>query len=73
MTNRLKVGLPIKAEADAVVTRADVANGIKKLMADDEVKKRTASIRSIFSQGFPKSSSASLDVFVNFLTTSTKY
>ncbi|KAM0934060.1 putative scopoletin glucosyltransferase [Dioscorea sansibarensis] len=69
MTNRLKVGLPIKAEADAVVIRADVANGIKKLMADDEVKKRAASIRSIFSDGFPKSSSASLDAFVNFLTT----
>ncbi|KAH7658999.1 UDP-glucuronosyl/UDP-glucosyltransferase protein [Dioscorea alata] len=69
MTNRLKVGLPIKAEADAVVTRADVVNGIKKLMADDEVKKRATSIRSIFSQGFPKSSSASLDAFVNFLTT----
>ncbi|KAJ0989871.1 hypothetical protein J5N97_008227 [Dioscorea zingiberensis] len=69
MTNRLKTGLPIKADADAVVTRGDVVNGIEKLMADLEVQKRAASMRTVFSEGFPKSSSASLDAFVNFLST----
>ncbi|KAJ0967981.1 hypothetical protein J5N97_024898 [Dioscorea zingiberensis] len=67
VTSRLKIGYPV---ADGGrVRKADVLRGIERLMTDFEMRDRAASAQAIFKDGFPGSSSASLDDFLNFIST----
>ncbi|CAN6461352.1 unnamed protein product [Victoria cruziana] len=65
VANYLKIGFMIRSgRGEKEVNKEDVAKGLKKLMGDAQIKKRASEIKSIFSSGFPASSSASLDAFV---------
>ncbi|KAH7668797.1 UDP-glucuronosyl/UDP-glucosyltransferase protein [Dioscorea alata] len=67
VTSRLKTGYPV---ADGSrVTKDHVVRGIERLMMDFEMRTRAASLRAIFKDGFPRSSSASLEAFLDFLNT----
>ncbi|KAK1262668.1 UDP-glycosyltransferase 73B5 [Acorus gramineus] len=63
VTARLRCGFMIRAEPDAV-TKDDVTRGIERLLGDEEARRRADSVRAVFADGFPKSSSASLDAFL---------
>ncbi|KAJ6833909.1 scopoletin glucosyltransferase-like [Iris pallida] len=69
VTHFLKVGIPLKEEADVEVKRGDVAGRIERLLGDVDIKKRAESVRSLVgSGGFPESSSESVDRFVEFVS-----
>ncbi|XP_031484544.1 UDP-glucose flavonoid 3-O-glucosyltransferase 7-like [Nymphaea colorata] len=65
VANYLRVGFKIRSARGREVSKEDVVKGLEKLMGNAEVKKRASEIKSIFSSGFPASSSASLDAFVH--------
>ncbi|XP_042490349.1 LOW QUALITY PROTEIN: abscisate beta-glucosyltransferase-like [Macadamia integrifolia] len=68
VTCHLKVGLMIQdGDRSKAVRKNDIVCGITNLMADDETRKRAASLRTAFDHGFPSSSLASLDAFRDFL------
>ncbi|XXG77736.1 hypothetical protein AAC387_Pa08g1832 [Persea americana] len=67
VSGHLKVGLMVRSTGDGAttVTSDDIIRGIERLMADDELRSRAGSFRSIFECGFPSSSEASLDAFTD--------
>ncbi|MQL95414.1 hypothetical protein Taro_028081 [Colocasia esculenta] len=70
VTERLRVGYPVRTAVAGLVGRVkkeDVARGIERLMADKGIRDRAQTVRSIFTFGFPESSSASIDAFVDFV------
>ena len=69
VVSHLKVGLKIKVDSGRAepVKRDDILLGMEKLMADDETRKRAASLQAIFDHGFPASSMASLESFRDFM------
>ncbi|XP_010940822.1 uncharacterized protein [Elaeis guineensis] len=67
VTRRLQAGIAIKSGSESV-SKNDVVGGIERLMAgEEEVRQRAASARAIFAGGFPRTSSASLDAFLDFI------
>lgn len=67
VTRQLRAGRAI-GSARGGVTRNDVARGIEQLMQDEEARKQAAAVaRDVFGGGFPASSSASVDAFVDFI------
>ncbi|KAF8380795.1 hypothetical protein HHK36_028289 [Tetracentron sinense] len=66
----MKVGSMIEVGADASekVRKDAILRGIETVMADDEIRKRAASISAIFDHGFPASSVASLNAFKDFMS-----
>lgn len=66
MTVRLGVGITVK-RSGGQVSRRDVVEAVDRLMEDEDIGKRAAKMRSVFARGYPKSSSASLDEFINFV------
>ncbi|KAF6140412.1 hypothetical protein GIB67_013181 [Kingdonia uniflora] len=80
LMSHLKVGLSIRAKEDGhtePVKKAHILQGIKKLMADNEIRNRAKSLQCIFDRGFPESSVASLDALSDLIrkqkfTSSTK-
>ncbi|KAM0935726.1 putative hexosyltransferase [Dioscorea sansibarensis] len=67
VTSRLKTGYPVAGGSG--VTKDDVVRGIERLMTDFEMRTRAASLGATFKDCFPRSSSASLDAFLDFLNT----
>ncbi|CAN6461353.1 unnamed protein product [Victoria cruziana] len=65
VANYLRVGFRVRSGRGGEVNKDDVVKGLEKLMGDAETKKRASDIKSIFSSGFPASSSASLDAFIH--------
>eukprot|EP00262_Sarcandra_glabra_P007404 TRINITY_DN20190_c0_g1_i1.p1 TRINITY_DN20190_c0_g1~~TRINITY_DN20190_c0_g1_i1.p1 ORF type:complete len:509 (-),score=34.11 TRINITY_DN20190_c0_g1_i1:249-1775(-) len=69
VVSHLKVGYMLpSSEGDSAIRKEDVIRGIEKLMDDDEVRKRAASLPSIFGGGFPVSSTTSLDALGDFIS-----
>lgn len=67
VTRWLRAGIAIKSGSESV-SKDDVVRGIERLMAgEEEVRERAASARAIFAGGFPRTSSASLDAFLDFI------
>ncbi|KAG0449926.1 hypothetical protein HPP92_027033 [Vanilla planifolia] len=66
LVNLLGVGVQLRAEPGKPVSREDVARGIERLMTDDEMRNRAASVRSVFAKGLPRSSAAAFDAFLEF-------
>lgn len=67
VTRRLRAGIALKSGSEPV-SKDDVLRGIERLMAGEEgVKERAASAQAIFAEGFPRSSAASLDAFLDFV------
>ncbi|WOL16637.1 hypothetical protein Cni_G25425 [Canna indica] len=60
--DRSNLGFP------ATMTKEDLVSGIERLMTDEGIRKCAASTRVLFSGGFPKSSSSSLDDFLASLS-----
>ncbi|RZS13780.1 hypothetical protein BHM03_00045406 [Ensete ventricosum] len=59
---------PERCSSAAALTKEDVVAGIERLMGDDGIRKRAASVRAVFAGGFPESSSSSLDDFLASLS-----
>lgn len=72
VVRRLGTGCAIRdpdhCSSAAALTKEDVVAGIERLMGDDGIRKRAASVRAVFAGGFPKSSSSSLDDFLASLS-----
>lgn len=68
LVSHLKVGYMVSADLSQAVRKEDIVQGIERLMGDEDIKKRAATIREKFMHGFPTSSVASLDAFRDFLT-----
>ncbi|PKA52169.1 UDP-glucosyl transferase 73B2 [Apostasia shenzhenica] len=66
LTNQLRVGLSVRPEQGKAVSRADVVQGIQKLMSDEDMRKRASSVRGIFTGGLPQSSVSALNGFLKF-------
>lgn len=67
VTNRLRVGHPVRSAGPGQVKKEEVATAIERLMADEGIRARAEAVRSIFGSGFPLSSSGSVDSFVDFV------
>ncbi|XP_026656989.1 translation initiation factor IF-2-like [Phoenix dactylifera] len=67
VTRRLRAGIALKSGSESV-SKDGVLQGIERLMVgEEEVRERAASAREIFAGGFPRTSSASLDAFLDFI------
>ncbi|WCJ20629.1 UDP-Glycosyltransferase superfamily protein [Euphorbia peplus] len=69
IAKHLKIGYPISDDFSKAVTNDDIVNGIEKLLADENMRKRAESVGDQFGEGFPLSSMASLDAFKDFVMT----
>ncbi|KAK9275215.1 hypothetical protein L1049_022477 [Liquidambar formosana] len=67
VTSHLKVGYRISEDLSQMVTKEEIVQGIDRLMGDEEIKKRAATVGEKFMHGFPASSVASLDAFRDFI------
>lgn len=64
----LKIGAMIaKDYPEAAVRKADVLDGIEKVLKDGDIRKRSLEVMEKFQKGFPESSAASLDAFMKFI------
>lgn len=68
VVSHLKVGSMVSQGYPADnVSKEDIMVGLEKVLADEEIRKRSAAIRDKFEEGYPASSSASLDAFCAFV------
>ncbi|XP_010242517.1 PREDICTED: scopoletin glucosyltransferase-like [Nelumbo nucifera] len=68
VVSHLKVGLMVQTESRTEPVKKDeILRGIKRLLADEETRKRAASLRATFDHGFPASSLAFLDACRDFI------
>lgn len=70
LVSQLRVGVPMRSAPGKAVSRADVVQGIEKLMTDEEMRKRANSMRSTFAHDLPRNSCAALNDFLEFLDSS---
>lgn len=68
VVNYIKVGLRVTDDLSETVKKGDVAEGIERLMSDEEMKTRAAILQVKFEQGFPASSVAALNAFSDFIS-----
>ncbi|CAL9069805.1 unnamed protein product, partial [Musa banksii] len=72
VVRRLGTGCAIRnsenCSSAAALTKEDVVAGIERVMVDDGIRKRAASVRAVFAGGFPESSTSSLDDFLASLS-----
>ncbi|KAL0923774.1 hypothetical protein M5K25_007847 [Dendrobium thyrsiflorum] len=68
LVNQLRVGVSVRSAPGKAVSKAQVVQGIQKLMTDEDMRKRATSMRSIFAQELSLSSSAALNDFLDFLS-----
>ncbi|XP_042458456.1 scopoletin glucosyltransferase-like [Zingiber officinale] len=66
VVSHLKVGCAVRRPVDGLssataVTKENLASGIRRLMGDEGIRRRA---RAFFADGFPESSSSSLDAFL---------
>ncbi|KAI6680311.1 hypothetical protein NL676_034192 [Syzygium grande] len=66
VVSHLKVGYRVAEDLSQVVKKDEIVKGIERLMCDEEMHERAASIKAKFGHGFPASSSA-LDAFRDFI------
>lgn len=64
----LKVGYRVAEDLSQMVQKEDIVKGIERLMGDEEMHERAARLRGKFESGFPASSEAALDAFVDFIS-----
>lgn len=68
VVRRLRTGLAVKGEGGGMVTRTEVAEGIERLMRDEETRKRAATVASeVFAGGVIKNLEAALGTFLEFM------
>nr|AMQ26132.1 UDP-glycosyltransferase 50 [Pueraria montana var. lobata] len=67
VVSHLKVGYMVSEDVSEKVTRDDIVKGIKKLMGDEEMKKRAEILSAKFQHGFPRSSGEALDDFKDYI------
>ncbi|XP_074570847.1 uncharacterized protein LOC141827485 [Curcuma longa] len=68
VVRRLRTGLALRGEGGGMVTRTEVAEGIERLMRDEETRKRAATVASeVFAGGAIKSAEAALGAFQKFV------
>ncbi|KAM7507351.1 hypothetical protein LguiA_017804 [Lonicera macranthoides] len=63
----LKMGYMVSTSDINTVKEEDIAQGIEKLMGDEEVRRRVTNLRGKFERGFPASSVKALDAFGDFI------
>ncbi|KAK9219581.1 hypothetical protein WN943_008227 [Citrus x changshan-huyou] len=68
VVNYIKVGLRVTDDLSETVKKGDIAEGIERLMSDEEMKTRAAILQVKFEQGFPASSVAALNAFSDFIS-----
>ncbi|GMY17895.1 UDP-glycosyltransferase 73E1-like [Fagus crenata] len=68
LLNHLKVGYRVAQDLSEMVKKEDILKGIQYLMADQHMHKRAAMLRAKFENGFPPTSQAAFDAFINFIT-----
>lgn len=68
LVNHLKVGYRVAQDLSEMVKKEDILKGIQYLMADQHMHKRAAMLRAKFENGFPPTSQAAFDAFINFIT-----
>ncbi|KAJ8754386.1 hypothetical protein K2173_002837 [Erythroxylum novogranatense] len=66
IVNHLKVGCMISVTED-FIKKDDIVKGIERVVGDDEMKIRAAALSAKFENGFPESSTRSLDAFRDFI------
>ncbi|KAG4171352.1 hypothetical protein ERO13_A12G204200v2 [Gossypium hirsutum] len=68
VVNHLKVGCMISDNlAQQNIKKDDIAEGIEKLMGNEEIKTQAVMLSTKFQQGFPASSTVTLDAFKDFI------
>lgn len=68
VVGHLKIGYTVATgDLSETTQKEDIVNGIEKLMSDQEIKRRAATLKSKFEIGFPASSVVSLDAFGDFV------
>ncbi|XP_057478164.1 UDP-glycosyltransferase 89B2-like [Actinidia eriantha] len=67
IVHHLKVGYMVSSGGDKVEEK-DIVVGIERLVTDEEVHKRAVALGGKFKHGFPASSEAALDNFINFIS-----
>ncbi|XP_030553758.1 UDP-glycosyltransferase 73E1-like [Rhodamnia argentea] len=65
--SHLKVGYRVAEDLSRAVKKDEIAEGIERLMLDEEMHERAASIKAKFGHGFPASSESALDAFRDFI------
>ncbi|KAG2676783.1 hypothetical protein I3760_12G068400 [Carya illinoinensis] len=69
VAGHLKVGAMVSEGYPAdVVTKVDILHGIEKVLTDAEIRRQSEILRGKFENGFPASSLASFDAFVENFT-----
>ncbi|KAM1140119.1 hypothetical protein ACFX19_040926 [Malus domestica] len=63
----LKVGYGVCESFEELVKKEDILKGIERLMGDEDMKRRALETGRKFEGGFPASSAAALDDFVDFI------
>ncbi|KAF7848857.1 hypothetical protein BT93_L1503 [Corymbia citriodora subsp. variegata] len=66
VVSHLQVGYRVAEDMSQVVKKDEIVTGIERLMCDEEMHERAASIKAKFGHGFPASSSA-FDAFRDFI------
>ncbi|KAF7849559.1 hypothetical protein BT93_L0641 [Corymbia citriodora subsp. variegata] len=66
VVSHLKVGYRVAEDVSQGVKKDEIVKGIERLMRDEEMHERAASIKARFGHGFPSSSSA-FDAFRDFI------
>ncbi|TXG54247.1 hypothetical protein EZV62_019503 [Acer yangbiense] len=64
----LRLGYMISNDLSKTIYKDDIINGVEKLMGDEDIKKRARILTSKFDHGFPATSLASLQAFIDFIT-----
>ncbi|EEF49501.1 UDP-glycosyltransferase 73C4 [Ricinus communis] len=67
VVSHLKLGYNVSDDLSVMVRKDVIVEGIDKLMGDEEMKKRAKAFGAKFGYGFPLSSAAALDAFINLV------
>jgi hypothetical protein len=67
VVSHLAVGYMIADDLSQTIKKEDIVKGVEKLMGDEDVKKRAATLSTKFQQGFPPTSMAALDALRDFI------
>ncbi|XP_059442455.1 scopoletin glucosyltransferase-like [Corylus avellana] len=68
VVRHLKVGYNVAKDLSKTVKKEDIVKGVERLMGDEDVHETAARLRAKFENGFPASSEAALDAFVDFIS-----
>ncbi|XP_031503449.1 UDP-glycosyltransferase 73C4-like [Nymphaea colorata] len=70
VAEHLRVGAVLAVRGKGAVNKKQVVDGLEKVMGDGETRSRAADLKkTIFSSGFPASSSTSIDAFIDLFQT----